>query len=527
MDFATLAMAKGYTDESLKITNSRLDAVMTLPEGSTTRDAEVADIRVGYDGTVYETAGEAVRVQVEKAIKSSPKSTVEYTGNHLVFDSNGSNASVKVAADGVETVRVWHSGRNLLPAFSGKTAGGLTITVEDDGTIDFDGTFSVGTGTTGSVVAISVPMLDLPIKLDGERLAYFLSLQYENQFPNQSGTVLCRVRNNANGNFVTSSLNYTDTADGKGVLTNPHISSAVTESMGDFQIYFYNIPNGTVFSHNRCRVMLERGVSPSTEFTPPSLEMTSVSVRNGLASADLMARSGYNYLVTDGDSMTVEIAAPDTPNQSWLGKRWACFGDSITYKAAGSTAKRYFDYVAADLGLSTLNYGRATTGYSNSGNVADGEYYKRMESISPETFDFMTIMGSTNDVGPMARGEIELGTYTDTGTATVCGCINTTIDKFYELAPFKRLGIMTMLPTYAYGPNLLDTAVVENYVNELIKICKNRGIPCLDLYHGSGLRPWDQANREKFFSDGDGIHPNDEGAAFIAPLIREFVKTLV
>jgi lysophospholipase L1-like esterase len=250
-------------------------------------------------------------------------------------------------------------------------------------------------------------------------------------------------------------------------------------------------------------------------------------VSDGVASLSVNAIVGTNYLVTDGDSVTAQLTRAETPTQSWLGRRWACFGDSITYKAPGSTAKRYFDYVAADLGLSVVNYGRATTGYGNSGSVTDGEYYKRMANIAPDSFDFMTIMGSTNDVGPIARGEIQLGTYTDTGTTTVCGCINTTIDKFYELAPFKRLGVMTMLPTYAYGPDLINTEVAENYVNELIKICKNRGIPCLDLYHGSGLRSWDAATRAAFFSDGDGIHPNDDGAAFIAPTIREFVKSLV
>ena len=103
---------------------------------------------------------------------------------------------------------------------------------------------------------------------------------------------------------------------------------------------------------------------------------------------------------------------------------------------------------------------------------------------------------------------------------------NDDLDSFTE---YKPIGLVTPTP-WASLPT--DNAWANQYCDEIVAIAKNRGIPCLDLFRCSGLRPWSGADyiAEYYTENGNtdiGAHPNSKGhKVFLYPHFREFFKTL-
>lgn len=260
-------------------------------------------------------------------------------------------------------------------------------------------------------------------------------------------------------------------------------------------------------------------------------EINDVAVVAPANTAYLVAVGYATYATIKG--VTGQVVNSAVP---WTGKKWVCVGDSLTERNA-TTTKDYYDYISEASGITPYIMGVGGTGYVRGYDVTKA-FYQRISAV-PTDADFVTIFGSGNDLNIEAMAKFSgktwseaLGTYTDTGTDTICGCVNTCLDNYFAVMITAPIGIIAPSPLRPY-PTTTPNNRMSDYVSALKQIAEYRGVPFLDLYHCSNLRPENAANRAACYyvgdldGNGDGVHPNALGHQIIASKIYQFVKNLL
>lgn len=225
------------------------------------------------------------------------------------------------------------------------------------------------------------------------------------------------------------------------------------------------------------------------------------------------------------------------------GKTWTAVGDSWT-QLFSDQKKSYVNDVAEITGATAINSGGGGTGYIAGGpNNWNYQFYKHpVDSNS----DIVTVFGSFNDA---YDSNFKFGKQGDTDTNTLWGALKATLDHIYSSNFDAQVGVIAPGPWGAINQHLDATIKMstlgahsdsevndmpiadfaEKYVQILQDFAKLNSLPFLDLYHYSGLRPWDSTFISKYYhgtNDTDTTHPNSEAMKkFIAPKVAEFIKS--
>ena len=212
------------------------------------------------------------------------------------------------------------------------------------------------------------------------------------------------------------------------------------------------------------------------------------------------------------------------------GKKWVALGDSITdLKTLGESTKNYTNYVADLLNLEMVNVGDSGTGYVADNSGYSKPFYGRITEDIYKEADVITIFGSFND---LYMSNFSVGNETSTDLNTLYGSFKKTIDNILSINPDVIIGIIS--PTPWQSANRFDRTCnfydkSKEYVNALKNISSIYGLPFLDLYSKSNLRPWNSDFRSKYFrTPEDGTHPNTEGhKKYITPKVLKFIESLI
>lgn len=214
----------------------------------------------------------------------------------------------------------------------------------------------------------------------------------------------------------------------------------------------------------------------------------------------------------------------------FVGKKLIVTGDSLTEKNFRSTAN-WHDYLRDWLGFGlVVNDGKSGTGLTRSYNGSSG-IYTRVDTWSAQA-DFILIMASLNDGGG-ENAALPLGTLADSGVGTsyFADC-KAVVQKILTKYPTTPIGFITAPPRGVVSDRGAAHGLdgwYHPWCEALKTVCAHYSLPCLDLYHNSGLRPWLAENNAAYFScasspQGDGTHPNAAGQEILARRICEFVK---
>lgn len=284
---ANTAFVKAADD----VLNARMDTFTSLPSGSTAGDAELTDIRVGYDGTTYASAGAAVRAQIGKLEDTAITSSGLYlqaTNTHGYSDADAfpQNSILEISSNITAThianlPTYGEIAYVITPTYDASTAYLMQLYI---GQYTIASRIKAANGWRAwSIKANADDVVTLDANVDGDHLTY------SNKIANVSGSRI----------FVASLGNWDDLPrgmKGNGTIINMHQSTSY-----DLQVCI----GRNVDEYCGWRVIKRSDRSIFIDWTSPSAS---------LLEGGNMVHAGYTLNAGGGTGTSSRIAITDCPD---------------------------------------------------------------------------------------------------------------------------------------------------------------------------------------------------------------------
>ena len=517
-------------NRNISILEARMDAFTALSEGSTTGDAELIDGRVDYKGNTHANIGEHIREVssqlsseidgmwytidlplltkrvLDSECKISLVSSEQYCVAFIENVSDYNKLKISASANYLNYCYCFFDENNEIVEKGDLGSGSDSVTqiTNKEVSIPTNATLLI-ISSVNSIIEVkannSKRLIDDKIEnvtsIIGEKMEFIMYSDYKS------------------GYYLPSGIE-TEISQTKYKVVTYNIEGypfIYVSGLSNYSNYVYAIydSDGNIIDYLKSNSKGDTSISNKKIYLTPNAKTIKV--------ADIDYGSvKKNY---------VAIPSFDIITKKWSDKKWCCVGDSLT-EINTTTTTRYFDYIKNVTGIEIINMGVSGSGYArhqDNGNA----FYQRIDNV-PIDIDVVTIFGSGND----GSAGLEIGSPSDSGTDTICGCINTTIDNLYKILPTVPLGIISPTPWSWQIPED-ETCFMYRYSNALKAICEYRGIPFLDLFRLSAFRTMKDGAvsaeiHDLLFSndpDGNCTHPNELGHKLIAPKIKAFLESLI
>ena len=537
----------GLTD-NVESFRSQIEAISTSPE-----ENELTNIRYGYDGTTYNTAGEAVRAN-DQALDEK----IDNVKDELKEDLDDLNS---VAYYGYANKKVeWELG-GINGANGTNTSNACIRTKDYIYFEDLETTISVPNGykaflhkylneTYKGNVEITSDLSFVGGNSYLYKIVFYNIADYNNNVPVSSIETLSENLNIAIKSNVLEKITQVE----RNCVISSDFSNKIDDSL--FELGGINGANGTNVTSNACirtkdyitsvsnfyldipdgyKVIAHRYFESNKGYVNNSTYTESVVLPyrvNICYKFVILKISDYETDVNIDNvkqiSDNIGIYYNTTKKSSFVIN---VLGDSIT--SVDYTLPNWWQMLSSKYGYIFNNYGISGTcvGYNSYRETAFGKCFANRYSEMSNDADCVIVMGGTNDT------DIPLGHWDDTVNSTFYGALNVLIRGLCQKYKGKTIIFMTPIQQAdSYITNVInplelikngsDSSVSLQLRAEAIKEkCKQYGIICIDLFNESGINGVDDSNY--YYCTDDNTHPSIYGQIRISNILGKMLDDMI